>query len=383
MRRRLRTFLVVGLATTAIDISLFLRLADQLTIVGAELVALLVAAAISYPTNRYITFRNDPGSRWVRHPTTFGLMALVAGTIDLLVVVFLEASGAALWAAKVSAVVLAAIARWGTYRWVLFTEVRQTLSKRADQGPAPGEVRLSVVVPAYQESERIESTIDELRASLGASIGDDLEIVVVDDGSADDTSDRAAATGAAVVRLPVNQGKGAAVRAGMMAARGRSIVFTDADLAYPPSAVLDIMRELEAGWDIVVGSRQHEETTTLVRARRIRQLGGRAINAMTHLVLLGHFRDTQCGIKGFRSDVAKSIFRRCRVDRFGFDVEIFCIAELDGRSLLEVPVSVQNSEGSSVRLVRDTLLLVADLVRIRRWAGEGVYRRPTPTGLST
>ncbi len=380
MRRRLRTFAIVGLATTTIDVAMFLALAGRLGIVGADLISLVVAALVSYVANRFATFRNDPGSRWVRHPSTFALMALIAGFIDLAVVVFLDWSGADLLAAKVLAVILAAIARWVTYRWVLFTEVRQTLSERTDQGPAPGDVRLSVVVPAYQEGHRIEATIAELRKTLGPTVDDDMEIVVVDDGSADDTAARAAATGVHVVRLGVNQGKGAAVRAGMMAARGRSIVFTDADLAYPPEAVLDIMIELESGWDIVVGSRQHEETTTLVRARRIRQLGGRAINSMTHLVLLGHFRDTQCGIKGFRSDVAKSVFRRCRVDRFGFDVEIFCIAELDRRSLLEVPVSVRNSESSSVRLLRDTSLLMFDLIRIRRWAGEGVYRRPTPTG---
>ncbi len=371
--------MIVGLFTTLIDVATFLSLADRLGVVGADLLSLGAAAIFSYLANRFATFGNDPESRWVRHPTTFALMALVAGSIDLAVVVFLDVTGAENWAAKTVAVVLAAGARWVTYRWVLFTEIRQTLAERIEQEPAPGDVRLSVVIPAYHEGNRIDATIDELRTTIGETIGDDLEIVVVDDGSTDDTAERAAAAGVRVIQLATNQGKGAAVRAGMLEARGRSIVFTDADLAYPPEAVLSILRELEDGWDIVVGSRQHEETTTLVRARRIRQLGGRLINAMTHLVLLGHFRDTQCGIKGFRSDVAKSIFRRCRIDRFGFDVEIFCIAELDRRSLLEVPVSVRNSESSSVRLVRDTTLLMVDLIRIRRWAGEGVYRRPTST----
>ncbi|MEZ5378197.1 MAG: glycosyltransferase [Acidimicrobiales bacterium] len=377
MRRRLRTFLSIGVLTTAIDLALFLGLEGRAGAVPADVVSLSVAAVFSYLANRFATFGNDRQSRWVRHPMTFVSMATIAGALDVMIVSFLTWAGAAPWPTKLVAIVFAAGARWLTYRWVLFTEIRQTLGERVSQAAAPGEVRLSVVVPAYNEGHRIADTVNELRSTIGVEVGDDLEILVVDDGSPDDTAEQARAAGATVVVLDPNQGKGAAVRAGMMAATGRSRVFTDADLAYPPSAVLDIMNELESGWDIVVGSRQHEETTTLVRARRIRQLGGRVINAITHLVLLGHFRDTQCGIKGFRSDVAQSMFRRCRIDRFGFDVELFCIAELDGRSLHEIPVSVRNTETSSVRLVRDTVLLTIDLIRIRRWAGEGVYRRPT------
>ncbi len=371
--------MIIGILTTAIDLALFLSLERSIGIIPADLVSLSVAAVFSYLVNRFATFGNDRQNRWVRHPSTFIAMATIAGSLDLCIVTFLTWAGTAVWPTKLVAIGFAAGARWLTYRWVLFTEIRETLGERVDQPPAPGDPRLSVIVPAYNEGSRIGASLAELRATLGETVGDDLEIIVVDDGSADDTADRARDAGVRVIELLQNQGKGAAVRAGMMAATGRSRVFTDADLAYPPEAVIDIMRELESGWDIVVGSRQHEETTTLVRARRIRQLGGRVINAVTHLVLLGHFRDTQCGIKGFRSDVAQSMFRRCRIDRFGFDVELFCIAELDLRSLHEIPVSVRNTESSSVRLIRDTVLLTVDLIRIRRWAGEGVYRRPTAT----
>ena len=152
------------------------------------------------------------------------------------------------------------------------------------------------------------------------------------------------------------------------------MIFTDADLAYPPAMVRPILAELENGWDVVVGSRRHEETTTLVRARRIRELGGRAVNWLTHLVLLGHFRDTQCGIKGFRNDIGRAIFERTTIDGFAFDVEIFLIAEQDSLSLTEVPVKVENRQGSSVRLVNDSVKLLRDLVRIRRAAGKDAYR---------
>ncbi len=108
------------------------------------------------------------------------------------------------------------------------------------------------------------------------------------------------------------------------------------------------------------------------------RLGGRFVNWLTHIVFLGRFRDTQCGIKGFRGDVGRAIFERCRVDGFAFDVEIFLIAEQDRLSLLEIPVSVENREGSTVRPVHDTVMLFVDFVRVRRAVGWGWYR-PNPS----
>jgi glycosyltransferase involved in cell wall biosynthesis len=232
-----------------------------------------------------------------------------------------------------------------------------------------------VVVPAFGEAGRIGDTVRGLDEAL-EKIREDggLEIVVVDDGSADGTAREAEEAGAdRVVRHRVNRGKGAAVRTGVLAARGRTIAFTDADLAYAPDQIVGLLDEIEAGWDVVVGSRRHLETTTLVRAGRLREVGGRIINLVTRAVLLGHYRDTQCGLKAFRSDVARLIFSHCRVDGFGFDVEVFHLIERYHLSLAEVPVRIENSSRSTVRVVRDATRLMWDLIRIRRWAEEGVY----------
>lgn len=374
MRSRLRLFVVVGLAATIIDLGTFLLLESRLSLVAADVLALVLAAMVSYFLNRRLTFRGRPRARWVRHPGTFAFVAATAAAVDLMLVVLLDALGVGIILAKVLAVGAAALVRWSAYRRVLFTEVRREMAERHDRPPAPGEVRLSVVVPAYNEGEQIEATIHTLQRELGAIVGDDMEILVVDDGSSDDTIERAQTAGATVVAQPANMGKGAAVRAGVLAAKGRSVVFTDADLAYPAAMIVPMLEGVESGWDVVVGSRRHEETTTLVRARRIRELGGRAVNWLTHLVLLGHFRDTQCGIKGFRSDVGKAIFERTTINGFAFDVEVFLIAEQDRYSLTEVPVSVENRQGSSVQLVRDSLRLLRDLLIIRRAAGKGAYR---------
>lgn len=374
MRSRLRLFAAVGLAATIIDLGAFTLLESRLSVVAADIVALLLAALVSYVLNRRLTFRGRPRARWVRNPGTFAAVAVTAGAVDLVLLLLLDTAGLRLWAAKILAIAAAAVVRWSAYRWVLFTEVRREMAERRDRPPAEGTVRLSVVVPAYNESRQIESTIETLGRELRATVGEDMEILVVDDGSTDDTVARAEAAGATVVAQPVNLGKGAAVRAGMLAASGRSVVFTDADLAYPAAMIVPMLEGLEDGWDVVVGSRRHEETTTLVRARRIRELGGRAVNWLTHLVLLGHFRDTQCGIKGFRNDIGKAIFERTTINGFAFDVEVFLIAEQDRYSLKEVPVSVENRQGSSVQLVRDSLRLLRDLLRIRRAAGKGAYR---------
>jgi dolichyl-phosphate beta-glucosyltransferase len=230
------------------------------------------------------------------------------------------------------------------------------------------------VVPAFQE-DRIGTTVARLRTEL-AAIDDDggLEIVVVDDGSGDGTAERAEEAGAdVVIRQPENRGKGAAVRAGMLAAAGRTLAFTDADLSYAPDQLLGLLAEVEQGWDIVVGSRRHHDTTTVVRAGLLREVGGRVINRCTRLVLQARHEDTQCGIKAFRADVARSVFGHSRVDGFAFDVEVLHLAERYGLSVVEVPVVVENSERSTVRVARDALRLLRDLVRIRRWALAGVY----------
>lgn len=381
MRSRLRLFALVGVIATAVDFFVFRSLASR-GLVRADILALALAALFAYVGNRFLTFRDAKGARWVRQPSLFALTAGFAGIIDVATVVAGNALGFGLDLVKVVAIALAAVVRWTAYRLILFRVVRREMGERRQRPPVDAPHRLSVVVPAYNEGERIGQTVAELRAAIEPVVGrDDLEILVVDDGSSDNTVELATKAGATVFAQPQNRGKGAAVRAGVIAATGRSVVFTDADLAYPPVTVLQVLEELEKGWDVVAGSRRHEETTTLVKARRVRELGGRLVNWLTHLVLLGHFRDTQCGIKGFRGDIGRLIFERCKIDGFAFDVEIFLISEQDRLSLTEVPVAVENRQASSVRLVGDTLKLLQDLLIVRRAAGKGLYK-PNPQQLA-
>ena len=328
MRSRIRLFLLVGLLATIVDIGIVVSFgAGRVALI--DTVALLAAAIVAYTLNRLLTFRGDPTARWVRRPILFASTAVAAGAVDLAILLSLGALGVPLLPAKIAAVLTAAILRWAAYRLILFAQVRRDLAERVDRDPAPGELEASIVIPAYNEAPHIEHTIASIVDALTARMDrSDFEIIVVDDGSEDDTAARALAAGARIIAREANGGKGAAVRDGVLNAGGRSVVFTDADLAYSPQLVCDVLDRIGDGWDVVVGSRRHDDANTLVRARRVRELGGRVINLLTQLVLLGHFHDTQCGLKGFRGDIGKAIFERTKIDGFAFDVEIFS----DGRA---------------------------------------------------
>lgn len=380
VRLLLRRFGMVTLVATGVDVAVLvaLRVAIGLPVVVADAIAVSVASLISYMAHRSITFADDPHVRWVRDPATFVWITLLAGLVDigvlrLAVEVFGSTAVLPVVASKVVALGVAGAVRVVAYRSRLFLEVREEQAHPAERPPAPGTARLSVVLPAYGDAGRISSSIRSVREAL-AGVEGEIEVIVVDDGSSDGTAEAAREAGAEqVVAFPHNQGKGGAVRAGVLAARGRTIVFTDSDLSYPPEQILRILDEVEDGWDLVVGSRKHIGTRTLVKSGRLRILGGRIYNTLTRAVLLGQYRDTQCGLKGFRSDAAAAIFSKTRLDGFAFDVELFHLAERYRLRLKEVPVELTESPTSTVRYAFDALKMVRDLFRIRYWAGRGLY----------
>ncbi len=383
----MRRFAAVGAMATAVDIGVAVALLRWgWALLTADLVALVAAAAFAHPLHRLITLRDDPFTRWMRSPSMFAAVVATAGLVDLLVLSWARVDGSLTddVLAKATAVAAAAIVRAIAYRALLFRVVRRE-QEHPVQRPLPdGTHRLSVVLPAYREADRIGDTVARVRAELGACLGgapDALQVVVVDDGSDDDTAGVATLAGAdAVIRLAVNSGKGAAVRAGVSAATGRTIAFTDADLAYSPAQIADLLTLVEDGYDMVVGSRRHTDTRTLVTAGRIREAGGRLVNLATHALLLGQYHDTQCGLKAFRADAARALFDASHLDGFAFDVELFHLAERWRFSLAEVPVEVEHSERSTVSVLSDGLRLFVDLVRVRQAARRGDYPNSTQPG---
>lgn len=374
----LRRFAAVGSMVTICDLGVYLaaRGVAGWSWLAANVAALSVAAVVSHLAHRSVTFADSPDDRWYSGVLYLPTVVFAAAA-DMAVVGLSERtmalSGWTIAASKVVAIGVGFVVRVTFYRWHMFGETRAGQSSPGRPLTGDPDIRLSVVIPAFDEEGRIGPTLSRIRDEL-SSLGGRLEVVVVDDGSSDDTSGAARRAGAdLVLTQPENRGKGAAVRAGMLAAGGRVVAFTDADLAYAPRQLLTLLDKVEDGWDVVVGSRKHTETQTLVAARRLREVGGRVVNLLTMMVLLGQYRDTQCGIKAFRSDVATLIFERSKVDRFGFDVEVFHLAERYRLSLVEVPVEVVNSSRSTVNVVRDAVRLVVDLFRIRGRSRRGEY----------
>jgi dolichyl-phosphate beta-glucosyltransferase len=365
--------LAVVTVVTAVDLAILLLLARvaDLPVAIADAVAVLVASVVSWALHREVTYGGDLNIRWVRRPQAFALAALIAGLVDV-AVTSVAAPAMALLIAKAIGIVAAGVVRIVAYRGVLGTDLRKFLGQRRDVAAAPGDVRLTVVVPAKDEEQRIGSTVARLQRELDDI---DLEVLVVDDGSSDATASVAEQVGARVVRHEHNRGKGAAVRTGMLVARGRTVAFLDADLAYPPSQARVLLQAVEEGWDVAVGNRFDRDSVVEGRSA-LRYVVGRVFNAVTAAVLLGQYRDTQCGCKAFRSDVARSLFSRARLDGFAFDVEVLHLVERDQLSLLEVPVTLHETGGSTVRVVRSSVEMLRDLLRVRQWSHKGEYDLP-------
>lgn len=247
--------------------------------------------------------------------------------------------------------------------------------------PGENDLQISVVVPAYNEEERLGETLPHLWRALRRRFGS-FEIIVVDDGSTDGTASlvREYADGAAHVSLlscEGNRGKGHAVRKGVLAAAGSHILFTDADLSTPVREVRKLLRVIGEGADVAIGSRALSESRIVEYQPFYRVLMGKTFNRMVHLLVLRGIADTQCGFKCFRREAAREIFSRCRIDGFSFDVEALFLARKLGYSIREVGVLWRNSPLSRVHPVVHSLQMMRDLLVIRGNSWRGRY---PPTG---
>jgi dolichyl-phosphate beta-glucosyltransferase len=240
--------------------------------------------------------------------------------------------------------------------------------------PMPTRTALTLIFPCYNEAERLPQTLAAYLAELSRRPGE-VEVLVVDDGSTDQTFAVARAVAARdervrVIRRQPNHGKGFGVRTGVLEANGELIVFTDADGSYGPGEVARVTAAL-ADAPVAIGSRPAGWATGPPARRLASRLFNRAIQALLGLP----FRDTQCGLKGFRRQAALEVFGRSRLDGFAFDVEVLFLARRLGLAVSEVLVRAEERAGSKVQLVVDALAMLGDVLRVRRWAMSGGYGR--------
>lgn len=230
---------------------------------------------------------------------------------------------------------------------------------------------LSIIIPAYNEEKRLPRTLARIEDYFSAKkIGfDTIEIVVVDDGSTDATE---AAARDWSERLPVrvisngpNRGKGYSVRHGMLEARGRIGLFTDADLSSPIQECAKLLDAIAAGNDVAIGSRAVDRSLIEQHQSPYREIAGMIFNAFVRMLTLLPFHDTQCGFKAFVLDRSRIVFEQQRIEGFGFDPEILFIAKRHELRMAEVPVRWAHDPATKVHVIRDSFIMFCDLLYIR------------------
>lgn len=245
-------------------------------------------------------------------------------------------------------------------------------------------MKLSVVVPAYNEAQRLPPSLDTAIAYLREN-HPGFELIVVDDGSSDSTAEvvRSAARDEPAVQLvsyTPNRGKGYAVRTGLRAATGDLILFSDADLSTPIEEVSKLIAAVESGADVAIGSRALAQSEIRERQPLYRELGGKLFNLVVRLFLLPDLHDTQCGFKLFRRDAIQPLLDHLANDGFAFDVEILALARAAGLRIAEVPVIWVNSPMTRVRMSA-ALRAYSDLMAIRRRAKRLTLARPNRSAI--
>jgi len=234
---------------------------------------------------------------------------------------------------------------------------------------------MSIIVPAYNEEQRLGRGLSRIReyfetrpGGLGA-----IEILVVDDGSTDDTARIAEkwARDEPSIRLisnGKNRGKGYSVRHGMLEARGRVAIFTDADLSSPIGESEKLLAAIRDGNEIAIGSRAVDRSLIFGHQSRLREIAGMIFNAWVRIFTGLPFQDTQCGFKAFVREPSLIVFEQQQIEGFGFDPEILFLARRHGLRTAEVPVRWAHDPGTKVHMIRDSLQMFGDLIRIRwKW----------------
>lgn len=228
---------------------------------------------------------------------------------------------------------------------------------------------LSIIIPAYNEEKRLPRAIKKITKYL-ASISFQYEIIIVDDGSTDGTASLADEFTflypfLRVIHLKKNRGKGCAVRSGVLEAKGKYILFSDADLSTPISEAEKLLVYLKSGYDIAIGSRRLSFSKIEVRQPFLRELMGSVFSIMVQFLVLKGVKDTQCGFKCFTQKSAHRIFREQKLNGFSFDVEVLFLAKKYGFSVKEVPVRWRDSPRTTLKLMRDSIKMFFGLLKVR------------------
>ena len=260
-----------------------------------------------------------------------------------------------------------------------YHKLRRCVAFLAHRGSAAyvSSPSLSIVIPAYNEGARIEHALDRVLTCV-AERHWDAEVLVVDDGSSDDTDEivhrwMLIHPNLHLIHNEGNRGKGFSVRNGILQSVGETVLFTDADLSSPIEEAERLFAALEAGADVAIGSRWLDKQRQTIHQPLYRRFFGRCFNWVTRKVMGLPYKDTQCGFKAFKRDAAQVIFRLQTIERWGFDPELLFIARKLGYKIVEVPVTWGHDERSRISYLKDGMKMLEEMAQIRRNSLRGRY----------
>lgn len=358
-------FGLVGVLATLIDFSTyflitFYRLTSP-TI--ANVLSFISSLLCTFPIHQHWTFAAE--SKQLRKQLIkyfiVGIGGVILSTIFIYLTTHLVSWNAVL--AKVLAVGLTFFWNFNVNKWWTF-KTRPKIKLNFDE-----ELDLTIVIPAYNEEKRLANTINSIEEYLKRHTWT-YEILIVDDGSKDKTSQVVTDLldnndHLKLISLPVNSGKGKATQTGMLAAKARLILLTDADLSTPIAELEKLITPIDRdGYDIAIGSRYEQQNQMETPPPFMRRVVSRLGNIFIQSFLLPGMKDTQCGFKLFRNRAAKEIFSRLKIRRFGFDVEVLVIARHHKYKTAVVPVKWAHAEGSTVRQLSNTFNFFKEVILI-------------------
>jgi len=232
-------------------------------------------------------------------------------------------------------------------------------------------MEISIVIPAYNEEKRIEKTLKKIYEYFKEK-GVEFEIIIVDDGSKDKTVEIVERFSLdkkeiRILKHEKNMGKGAAVKTGILNAKGELILFTDADLSTPIEEFEKLKNEIENGYDIAIGSRALKDSKIIIPQPFYRRIIGRIFPLLVRLIVIKDFKDTQCGFKLFKNEAAKKIFSRLKINGFAFDVEVLARGKKEGFKIAEIGVVWYNSPESKVSVLKAPIKMFLELNKIKKF----------------
>ena len=370
-------YCIVGGSGTILDVASLYFFVDflSLPVMLGTFLSFVLAVTNNFILNKIWTFKNK--SKNYKKLYVKFLIVSVIGLMITLGLMYIFVFLLSIWYIVAKLLTSAIVLVWNFLAnklWTFRIKSRKKFEKEEF------DYYVSVIIPAYNEENRIKETLERINNFIKGKNWA-AEIIVVDDGSRDNTVDivksyKEGIDNLKVIELVQNRGKGFAVKSGIGEARGEYIVFTDADNSTPIEEFDKLFNNLkESSVDVAIGSRYLKNSNVEIKQPRYRVILGRIGNLLIKSFLIDGIEDTQCGFKLFRNHAAKDIFFLQRVKRFGFDMEVLVIAKNLGYKVSEIPVSWFNSSDSRLRPVRDGIITLKDLIFIKANLWLGVYDR--------